>query len=111
VYVRPVWAPALVGWVGGGAGFRFSFGLGVGWFPLGPGEVFIPGYRVSRGYVNRMNITNTTVSVTRITNVYNTVVINRNVNNITYVNRNVNGGVTVVSHDTFVNARPVGRNV
>jgi hypothetical protein len=58
-----------------------------------------------------MNITNTTVSVTRITNVYNTVVINRNVNNITYVNRNVNGGVTVVSHDTFVNARPVGRNV
>jgi len=111
VYVRPVWAPALVGWVGGGAGFRFSFGLGVGWFPLGPGEVFIPAYRVSRGYVNRMNITNTTVSVTRITNVYNTVVINRNVNNITYVNRNVNGGVTVVSHDTFVNARPVGRNV
>jgi hypothetical protein len=111
VYVRPVWAPALVGWVGGGAGFRFSAGVGVGWFPLAPGEVFIPGYRVSRGYVNSVNITNTTVNVTRVTNVYNTVVINRNVNSVTYANRNVNGGVTVVSHDTFVNARPVARNV
>jgi hypothetical protein len=111
VYVRPVWAPALVAWVGGAPGFRFSVGVGVGWFPLGPGEVFIPGYRVSRGYVNSVNITNTSVNITRVTNVYNTVVINRNVNNIAYVNRNVNGGVTVVSHDTFVNARPVARNV
>src|SRR5258708_4967614 len=111
VYVRPVWAPALVGWVGGGAGFRFSVGVGVGWFPLGPGEVFIPGYRVSRRYVNNVNITNTRVNITNVTNVYNTVVINRTVNNIRYANRNVNGGVTVVSHDTFVNARPVARNV
>jgi hypothetical protein len=111
VYVRPVWAPALVGWVGGGAGFQFSGGVGVGWFPLGPGEVFIPGYRVSRGYVNSVNITNTAVNVTRVTNVYNTVVINRNVTGVSYVNRNVSGGVTVVSRDTFVNARPVARNV
>jgi hypothetical protein len=111
VYVRPVWAPALVAWVGGGVGFRFSVGVGVGWFPLAPGEVFIPGYRVSRAYVNSVNITNTSVNITRVTTVYNTVVINRNVNNITYVNRNVNGGVTVVSHDAFVNARPVARNV
>jgi hypothetical protein len=113
VVVRPVYAPALVAWVGGGPGlgFSFSFGAGVGWFPLGPGEVFIPGYRVSRFYVNNVNITNTRVDVTRVTNVYNTVVVNRTVNNITYVNRNVNGGVTVVSRDTFVNARPVARNV
>jgi hypothetical protein len=66
---------------------------------------------VSRAYVNSVNITNTSVNITRVTTVYNTVVINRNVNNITYVNRNVNGGVTVVSHDAFVNARPVARNV
>jgi len=111
VYVRPVWAPALVGWVGGGAGFRFSVGIGVGWFPLAPGEVFVPGYRVSRTYVNNVNITNTTVNITRVTNVYDTVVTNRNGNNIRYANRNVNGGVTVVSRDTFVNARPVARNV
>jgi hypothetical protein len=111
--VRPVYAPALVAWVGGGPGFRFSVGVGVGWFPLAPGEVFIPGYRVSRAYVSNVNITNTAVNITRINNVYNTVVLNRSttVNNITYVNREVNGSVTVVSHDTFVNARPVARSV
>jgi hypothetical protein len=113
VVVRPVWAPALVAFVGGGTGFRFSAGVGVGWFPLAPGEVFVPGYRVSRGYVNNVNITNTSVNVTKITNVYNTVVINKttNVNNITYVNQHVNGGVTVVSHETFVNARPAAQNI
>jgi hypothetical protein len=61
--------------------------------------------------VNRVNITNTTVNVTRVSNVYNSVVTNRNVNNLTYVNRQVNGSVTVVSRETFVNARAVARNV
>jgi FecR protein len=109
--VRPVYAPALVAWVGGGPGFRFSVGAGVGWLPLAPGEVFLPGYRVSSAYVNSVNVTNTAVSVTRVANVYNDVVINRNVNSVRYANRNVSGGMTVVSRDTFVNARPVARNV
>ena len=113
VVVRPLWAPALVAFVGGGPGFHFSAGVGVGWFPLGPGEVYVPGYHVSRAYVNNVNITNTSVNVTRVTNVYNTVIINKTttINNITYVNQHVNNAVTVVSHDTFVNARPVGQNV
>lgn len=113
VVVRPVWAPALVGFVGGGPGFHFSVGVGVGWFPLAPGEVYVPGYHVSRVYVNNVNITNTTVNVTRVTNVYNTVIVNRSttINNVTYVNQRVNGGVTVVSHDAFVNARPVAQNM
>ena len=117
VVVRPMWAPALVGFVGGGPGFHFSVAIGggggVGWFPLAPGEVFVPGYRVSRTYVNNVNLTNTRVNVSRITNVYNTVVINRSttVNNIIYANQHVDGGVTVVSHDTFVNAQPVARNI
>lgn len=113
VVVRPVWAPALVGFVGGTPGFHFSAGVGVGWFPLAPGEVYVPAYRVSRRYVNYVNVTNTNVSVTRVTNVYNTVVVNRSttINNVTYVNQRVNGGVTVVSHDTFVNARPVARSM
>ena len=111
--VRPVYAPALVAWIGGGPGvsFSFSFGAGVGWFALAPGEVFIPGYRVSQTYMNRVNITNTTVNVSRVTNVYSTVVGNHSANSITYANREVNGGVTVVSRDAFVNARPVARNV
>lgn len=113
VVVRPMWAPALVAFVGGGPGFHFSVGVGVGWFPLAPGEVYVPGYHVSRAYVNNVNVTNTTVNVTRVTNVYNTVIVNRNttINNITYVNQHVTNGVTVVSHEAFVNARPVAQNV
>ena len=113
VAVRPIYAPALVGWIGAGPRANFSFGAGVGWVPLAPGEVFVPGYHVSRAYVNRVNTTNTTVNVTQITNVYNTVAVNRNAtpSNITYANRGVSGGVTVVSRETFVNARPVARNV
>jgi uncharacterized protein DUF6600/FecR-like protein len=111
VYVRPVYAPALVAFVGGG-GFHLSIGVGEGvaWFPLGPREVYIPPYRVSRVYVNNVNITNTRVNVTQVTNVYNNYTVNR-VTNITYVNRHVNNAVTVVAHDTFVNARPVDRNL
>ena len=113
VVVRPVWAPALVAFVGGGPGFHFSAGVDVGWFPLAPGEVYVPGYHVSRAYVNNVNITNTSVTVTRVTNVYNTTIVNKTttINNVTYVNQRVNGGVTVVSHDAFVNARPVAQNV
>jgi hypothetical protein len=113
VVVRPVWAPALVAFMGGGPGFHFSAGVGVGWFPLAPGEVYLPGYRVSRAYVNNVNITNTTVNITHVTNVYNTVIVNKSttINNITYANQHVANGVTVVSHDAFVNARPVARNI
>jgi len=111
VAVRPVYAPALVAFVGGG-GFAVGGGAGVAWFPLAPGEVYVPYYRGSRGYVERLNVTNTVVNVTRVTNVYNVYNSNqRNVTNITYVNQRVNNGVTVVSRDTFVNARPVGRNL
>jgi hypothetical protein len=108
VYVRPVYSPALVAFVGGG-GFHVAVGVGggpVGWFPLGPGEVYVPPYRVSRRYVDNVNITNTRVNITQVTNVYNTT----NVTRITYVNQRANA-TTVVSRDTFVNARPVGRNV
>jgi hypothetical protein len=116
VVVRPVYAPALVAFVGGG-GFHFSAsfggGEGVAWFPLGPGEVFVPGYHVSRTYVNQVNVTNTVVNVTKVTNVYNSYTTNDTtvVNRITYVNQRAPNAVTAVSHETFVNARPVARNV
>jgi hypothetical protein len=111
VYVRPVYSPALVAFVGGG-GFHVAVGVGggpVGWFPLGPGEVYVPPYRVSRRYVNNVNVTNTRVNITQVTNVYN--VYNSNgPQRITYVNQR-STAVTVVSRDTFVNARAVNRNV
>src|SRR5882724_1325968 len=111
VAVRPVYAPALVAFVGG-VGIAVGGGPGVAWFPLAPGEVYMPYYRGSRGYVERVNVTNTVVNVTRVTNVYNIYNSNqRNVTNITYVNQRVNNGVTAVSRETFVNARPVARNL
>ncbi len=115
VYARPVYAPALVAFVGGG-GFSFGVGIGAGvaWFPLAPREVFVPWYRTSPGYVNNVNITNTNVNVTQVTNVYNTTIINNNTTNVTrinYANQHVANAVTAVSHDTFVNARPVAASM
>jgi hypothetical protein len=111
VAVRPVYAPALVAFVGD-VGIAIGGGPGVAWFPLAPGEVYLPYYHGSRGYVERVNVTNTVVNVTRVTNVYNVYNSNqRNVTNITYVNQRVNNGVTFVSRDTFVNARPVAGNL
>jgi hypothetical protein len=109
VVVRPVYAPALVVFVGGGhfgAGLSFGVGGGVAWFPLGPREVYVPPYRTSVRYVQNVNVTNTTVNVVNVTNVYNNVTVNK-VTNITYMHQNNVAAVTAVSHDTFVNARPV----
>jgi len=110
VVTRPVYAPALVAFVGGGA-LTIGGGPAVAWFPLAPGEVFVPGYHVSERYVTQVNVTNTVVNVTRVTNVYRTYVNSPNETHITYVNQRVNNAVTVVNRDTFINARPVVRNV
>ena len=108
VDVVPVYAPALVVFVGGGG---FVAGGDVAWFPLGPREVFVPSYPVSATYVNRVNITNTTINQTTITNVYNTTIVNKNttITNVNYVNRNVNGAVTAVPQRAFATAQPVNR--
>ncbi len=108
--VRPVYAPALVVFIGGRSDSRGGggFGANVGWFPLGPREVYVPGYRTSRAYVDRVNVSNTTVSVTMVTNVYNSHVTN-NTTNITYANKNVRGGVTAVPQDAFTGGRPVAK--
>ncbi|HEX6633894.1 MAG TPA: DUF6600 domain-containing protein, partial [Usitatibacter sp.] len=56
---RPVWAPALVGFIGG-SNWSFSVTTGspvVGWYPLAPSEPYRPWYRASQAYVNQVNIT------------------------------------------------------
>ncbi len=66
----PLYAPALVGWVGGG-GVSIGVSIGgppIGWFPLGWNEVYEPSYRHSRGYVQNVNITNIHVTNTYVTN-------------------------------------------
>jgi hypothetical protein len=106
VAVQAVYAPALVVFIGGGPD---GFGGNVGWFPLGPREVYVPSYHVSEAYVTRVNISNTTVTNVTITNVYNTTIIHNSttITNITYANRSVQGAVMVVPQHAFVNAQPV----
>ncbi len=59
---RPVYAPALVGWVGGPPAVSVNITIGqrpppprMGWYPLAPREVFVPVYRHSPGYIARLN--------------------------------------------------------
>ena len=104
---RPIYAPALVTWFGGagwGVGIGFGGGYGYGWCPLGFGEPYYPGYRYSRGYFGRVNISNT--RIVNINNYYG-----RGGNNFRYANMNVHGGITAVNRETFVSGRPVGRSV
>jgi hypothetical protein len=119
VAVRPVYAPALVAWVGGahfGVGIAVGGGPAVGWFPLGWGEPYVPAYSVSRNYFQQVNVTNTHITnITNVTNNYyvtnnNTTVVNNNINNIHYVNQNVSGAVTAVPQRSFANSEPVAKN-
>ena len=106
---EPVYAPALVVFIGAADA---GFGGNIGWFPLGPREVYVPTYPVSSGYLNQVNVSNTTVSTTTVTNVYNTTIVNNkttNITNITYVNKNVQGAVTAVPQRAFASAQPVAK--
>ena len=92
---RPVYAPALVAF-GGGSGWRPGVTI---WWPLAPGEVYLPAYHAAPAYVRRINAPVVNVTNINITNI--------NVTNIDYRNRRVAGGVTAVSHEAFIGARPV----
>ena len=113
VNVRPVYAPALVAFIGGGD-LRLSLSVGgaasgVAWFPLGPGEVYQPAYRVSRDYFTNVNVSNTRVTNVNITNVYNSYTTNTTVTNVSYRNREAPGAVTAVPATAFVQSQPVAR--
>ncbi len=101
---QPVYAPALVVFLGG---------PGVSWLPLAPGEVFIPRYHTSPGYVHRVNTSNTMVSLATVDKVHSRYPTGSSTpaNQITYLNQQVANAVTAVSHDAFVNGRPVARSL
>jgi len=102
---HPVWAPALVGWVGG-ANWSLAFSSGtapaVGWFPLAPHEVFVPSYPVSSGYLQQVN-------VTHVTDITNVTVVNgvASVPPPHFRNRSSPNAVTVVPQDHFRRGRSV----
>jgi hypothetical protein len=96
VAVRPVYAPAMVAFVGGPG---LGVGISVGWFPLGPREVFVPAYGVSAVYMTRVNVTNTVVTE---------VAIRGGGVGVVYANRAVPGAIVAVRGDAFVGGRPIG---
>jgi hypothetical protein len=119
--VTPLYAPALVGWIGGGRGgsgfsFSLSFSFGnaaaVGWFPLGPREPYFPAYNVSSGYFSRVNTTNTVINTTVINNYYNDSRSPDNpaLANIRYANQSVPNAVMAVPQDRFASGRRVTEN-
>jgi flagellar biosynthesis GTPase FlhF len=83
-------------------------GSPIGWFPLGPREVYVPSYQASRDYFTRVNVNNTVINNTTIINVYNNYSRGTiNVDQVNYANRRVEGAVTAVPSTVFVNAQPV----
>ena len=98
---RPVYAPALVGWIGR-PGWSVTIGIGsvpaVGWFPLAPREAFVPAYRSSPGYVRNVNVTHVT-NIVNVTNVQPR-----------YAHRHVERAVTVVPAAAVSGGQPVGRS-
>jgi len=100
---RPVYAPALVAWVGGehrGVSLQIG-GPNVGWVPLAPREIYRPHYRTTPIYVERMN----PVPAYRWSEAPRHVPAGPSV----YGNQGVPNAVTVVPGDTLVRRQPVGR--
>jgi hypothetical protein len=103
-----LYAPALVAWVGGpgtGAALALGGGAAVGWLPLAPGEVYVPGYSASARYVQQVNISNsralsasTIASVSRSPELQNR-----------YANRAAPHSLTLVAQTAFTSGESVGR--
>lgn len=93
VVARPVYAPALVGFVGSpgvSVGFQIGGGPGVGWFPLGPGEAWRPHHRASPRYLSHFSPRGTHLTTAS-----------------GYRYQRVPQAVTVVNIDVFRQSQPV----
>ncbi|KON81437.1 FecR domain-containing protein [Azoarcus sp. PA01] len=104
---RPVYAPALVVWMGlPGVSISLSSGSlpHIGWFPLGPREVYVPSYRHSTTYVRRINITH-------VTNIVHIDRAAREPRHARYAHRDRRDAVTVVPGEVVRHSRPVFRHV
>ncbi len=106
IHGRPYYAPALVAFLGGGTR-GFSAGAPVGWFPLGPRDVYVPGYRVSRGYFTRVNVYAGLPAIALNNYYVGYARGNFDYARISYANRNVARAVTAVPGNVFIGARQI----
>nr|WP_052170095.1 DUF6600 domain-containing protein [Massilia sp. JS1662] len=95
--LQPVFAPALVAFVGTTLAFGGRSDPGVGWFPLAPHEPYRPPYHASPTYITNVNVTNTVIRQTTV------------VNDITYRNRDVPGAIVAMPAQQFAQAVPTAR--
>ena len=97
IHARPIYAPALVAWSGNPRapyGPYMGFADNVAWFPLGPREVYLPGYRTSWAHFRAVNASNAAFADNAtLSNAYYT----RDVH-VDYRNRDA---VTVVDRNAF----------
>lgn len=106
--VRPVYAPALVaftrsriGRTGVRAGSRRA--RPVGWFPLGPRDVYLPSYAASRAYVRGINLANAgALNATTVDDRYH-----GRPRRTPYANSRVPGAITAVPRSVFTAGQPV----
>lgn len=113
---RPIYAPALVAFVGGGP-WSASLGMRgqpVGWFPLGPGEIYNPWYRAGRRYYASINLGDIAppgdgqgALAARIDNQYAAFRRGQAMPAASYVNRSAPHGLSVVSAASFSKAGAV----
>jgi hypothetical protein len=103
---RPVYAPALVAWVGGahwGVSVNFG-GPAIGWLPLAPFELFVPHYRSSPNYRDRINLPPHRPGHRPPPQQVPT-------GPVSYGNQHAPGAVTVVPRDALALRQPVSRSV
>ena len=106
--VRPVYAPALVAFVGGDFGVNVSVGGPIGWFALGPRDVYFPGYRCGRDYFASINLSNARVNYATVNNYYGGFSRGSvNYAQINYANRNRPGALAAMPASAFASGRPV----
>ena len=105
-----IFAPALVAWLGGD-GFVFGGEPAVGWVPLAPGELFVPGYHVSARYFEVVNARNTVASRTQIRNTYANSYLNHSGPRSGYLNERARGGATVVPQSVMASGKPVMKSM
>jgi hypothetical protein len=99
---QPVYAPAVVGFFGVGAGVSITASLfahgNVGWVPLAPNEPYYPSYHADPGYIQRINRVDVRNYQT-VNDVHNTTIINN------YANRQ---SATYIQASDMARGEPVG---
>lgn len=116
---NPVYAPALVAFVGGNNELQTNSAPAsvapsapnapatanapsVAWFPLGPGDVYVPPYPVSATYFNSINTSNAVFNPGFVQSVYANPQLMVNYHNYHFAN-----AITIVPRSVFIGAQPV----